>query len=1051
MRLNNLAAASLLLRAGACLESFQDRVSGCVNRHSSGSHPAPSKNVYQTSFDGVTWDQDNWMLSTTELQQGAFESRASVANGYLGINVAGAGPFFELDSDEPGGVINGWPLFSRRQTFATIAGFWDSQPLTEGRNFPWLSQYGGDSAISGVPHWGGLLLDLGNGEILDADVDAETISDFQSTYDFKAGVMTWSYKWTPASRKKTGPIGITYRLFAHKLNVNQAVVDLEIVAPKGAHSLSATVASVLDGYSAVRTDFVGSGRDGDSIYSAVRPVGIADVEAYVYAQISGSHGVDMSRKRLVSSHGSPYVRSNDSSVVETVPVSVSAGQTVRVTKFVGAASSDAFPDPRSTARTAVLDAAKAGFDALLKSHAAEWAEVLPEDSVDSFADPETNKLPQDDILVTDAIMAVVNTFYLLQNTVGKNAIEAACDAPLNVDSISVGGLASDSYAGQVFWDADLFMGPGLFTSHPDAAQRISNYRVKLYDQAKANAQTGFTSSQNETHIPAEAAAYAWMSGRFGNCTATGPCFDYEYHLNGDIGLSFVNQWVVSGDTEYFKETLFPIYDSMATLYASLLKRNGSYWTLTNMTDPDEYANNVDAGGFTMPLIAEMLRNANSFRQQFGLPQNETWNEMAENVLTLRENGVTLEFTTMNNSAVVKQADVIMLTFPLSYTDNYTTENSLNDLDYYALEQSPDGPAMTYAYFSIIANQISPSGCSAYTYAQNAFLPYLRGPWFQLSEQQVDNATINGGTHPAYPFLTGHGGANQVVIFGYLGLRLLPDDILHINPNLPPQVPYVRYRDFFWRGHAISAWSNATHTTLSRAARTTPLDTADARFDTSPITIYVGDADHPTVYKLPPKGSVVVPNRQAGFVATKEGNLVQCKPAISHDDIMPGQFPIAAIDGASSTKWQPASADKLSSMTVSFDKRDVGSLVSGFYFEWAQAPPVNATVVFHDELLSTSGKIPSGKGIVAQLSNIKPSKPFNVTAAQLDIIAMPESNTTEVTLKHPVPATRYASLYIIGNQKLSAADVEAKNGTGATVAEWAILGEEKEGCGPKRLI
>jgi hypothetical protein len=36
---------------------------------------------------------------------------------------------------------------------------------------------------------------------------------------------------------------------------------------------------------------------------------------------------------------------------------------------------------------------------------------------------------------------------------------------------------------------------------------------------------------------------------------------------------------------------------------------------------------------------------------------------------------------MNGSAVVKQADVILNTFPLSYTTNYTTHDSLNDLDY----------------------------------------------------------------------------------------------------------------------------------------------------------------------------------------------------------------------------------------------------------------------------------------------------------------------------------------------------------------------------------
>lgn len=83
----------------------------------------------------------------------------------------------------------------------------------------------------------------------------------------------------------------------------------------------------------------------------------------------------------------------------------------------------------------------------------------------------------------------------------------------------------------------------------------------------------------------------------------------------------------------------------------------------------------------MPLIAQTLTNANKFRQQFGLAENTTWDEMAQNVLVIRENGVTLEFTTMNGSAVVKQADVVLNTYPLDYTANYSTQDSLNDLDY----------------------------------------------------------------------------------------------------------------------------------------------------------------------------------------------------------------------------------------------------------------------------------------------------------------------------------------------------------------------------------
>ena len=86
----------------------------------------------------------------------------------------------------------------------------------------------------------------------------------------------------------------------------------------------------------------------------------------------------------------------------------------------------------------------------------------------------------------------------------------------------------------------------------------------------------------------------------------------------------------------------------------------------------------------MPLIAQTLTYANEFRTQLGMTPNATWTEMADNILIIRENDVTLEYTTMNNSVQVKQADVVLDTFPLDYTRNYTSSDSLNDLDYVSL-------------------------------------------------------------------------------------------------------------------------------------------------------------------------------------------------------------------------------------------------------------------------------------------------------------------------------------------------------------------------------
>ncbi|KAJ5377981.1 Acid trehalase [Penicillium cataractarum] len=1028
----------LQLDSLAVADSPASRVNRCLKAYAGNGASASSKsrNVYQTDFEGVTWDDDNWLLTTTTLEQGRFQTRGSVANGYLGINVASVGPFFEMDDEAMGGdVISGWPLFSRRQSFATISGFWDSQPTTNSSNFGWISQYGSDSVISGVPHWSGLILELDNGTYLDAKVDNSTISNFTSTYDFQAGVLSWSYRWKPEGDH--GTFDIKYRLFANKLYVNQAVVDMEIVASQDSNG---TIANVLEGYSAVRTDFVHSGEDNGAIYSAVRPNGIANVTAYIYANLTATSSVDLSSRKLVDNK--PYVSSNSSSIAQTVPVTFKKGKTVRVTKFVGGASTDAFANPQNVAKAAVSFAAMNGYAKSLRTHVVEWASVMPVDSVDHYAFPN-GSLPEDSYIVDSAVIAVANTYYLLQNTVGKNAMKMSNSTTLNRDSISVGGLTSDSYAGQVFWDADVWMQPGLAASHPESAQRITNYRVDRYGQAQENIKTAYAGSQNQTYFSPDAAIYPWTSGRAGNCTATGPCWDYEYHLNGDIGLSIINEWVASGDNKTFKESFFPIYDSVATLYADLLVKNGSYWTLTNMTDPDEYANHVDAGGFTMPLIAQTLSYANQFRQQFGLAENATWDEMAKNVLVIRENGVTLEFTTMNGSAVVKQADVVLNTYPLDYTTNYTTQDSLNDLDYYANKQSPDGPAMTWAIFSAVANEMSPSGCSAYTYAQYAFKPYARAPFYQMSEQLIDNATTNGGTHPAFPFLTGHGGSNQVVLFGYLGLRLLPDDILHVDPNLPPQIPYLKYRTFYWRGWPISAWSNYTHTTLTRA-NSQPLDTADTRFKNSSITVHAGPESNFTSYKLSTHGKIVIPNRQIGYVNSITGNLVQCQPITSSDTYEPGQFPISANDGATSTKWQPSLASNLSAITISLE-HEAGQLVSGFKFDWAQAPPINATIIFHNKTLSNPAQTyESGSSsdyqVISSLRNITLSNPYQEGVTNLDAIAIPVGNTTNVTLSSPVPVARFASLLIVGNQALDEVDVKAGNGTGATVAEWAIIGQ-----------
>jgi len=427
-----------------------------------------------------------------------------------------------------------------------------------------------------------------------------------------------------------------------------------------------------------------------------------------------------------------------------------------------------------------------------------------------------------------------------------------------------------------------------------------------------------------------------------------------------------------------------------------------------------------------------IETANTLRTRLDLESNSTWATIASKILipVYEEANIILEYAAMNNTVQVKQADVILVDDFLNFPNN----QSLSDLDYYAGKQSNNGPGMTYGVFSVVANEISPSGCSSYTYDIEGSAPYIRGPWFQFSEQLTDNYDTNGGTHPAYPFLTGHGGANRVAVFGYLGLRLMLDS-LNVNPSLPPQIPELTYRTIYWQGWPVKAYSNQSHTTLTRLS--TPLDTANSTFATAAIPITIGVAGesqfgNTTVYQLEPNGTLTLTNRRIGDIKTVPGNVAQCRPATSEEDYLPGQFPFAAVDGAVSTKWQPVAANVSSSVTVELSGPSVP--ITAIQFDWAQAPPTSYEVTFSNSSDS------SNSTTVTSSSDVDISAEYDAATA-FQIVPY-TSNSTNITLESPVYSGRYATLSILGNHANDGTPNE-KNGTGATVAEFVLVAASGE--------
>lgn len=975
--------------------------------------------VYNTSFPGVAWDNDDWVLTTVQPDPGHYESRGNLANGYIGINVASLGPFFEVDVPVGKDNINGWPLFDRRQSFATVAGFYDVQATTNGTNFDWLNQLGGESVISGIPHWSGILLEV-NGNVLDATTNTSQISNYVSSLDMRNGLITWSYTWTVP---ELTAFDVEYTLFLHKLYINHAVTQLKITAHDNA---KINAIDALHGDCAVRSFATEKHYESNSstIWTAVQPDNIPYVAAYTYSTLVGDDSLLQNSRKVVSDPR--YVGTNASGIAQQVTLDLKANQCKTIEKYVGIASSDAFDDPQSVAKEASLQGSSAGFASLQHSHSNEWHTVLTLDAVDNYTDPHTNMLPPDPNILRAQILAVTNPFFLLQQTIGANALTVANhNDKLPVNSIAVSGLSSSSYAGLIFWDVEVWMAPGLSVTFPDVVKQIANYRSEKYPQAQRNIDEKFITSQNMTDFTPEAALYPWTSGRFGNCTGTGPCFDYEYHLNGDIALELENYYLTSGDEQTFRNKYLPIYNSVTAAYSDLLYLNSTSNTymLRNATDPDEYANMIDNPGYTMVLIKTRLQNANAYATRFGLPVNNTWATQASQIAipTSGDANIILEYSSMNGSISVKQADVVLVDDFLDYQNPYT----VSDLDYYAGHQSLNGPGMTFGVFSIVSATSAPTGCSAYTYDLYSSEPYTRAPWFQFSEQLNDDYSANGGTHPAYPFLTGMGGAYRVPVFGYLGLRLRPES-LNINPSLPPQILHLSYRTIFWQGHAVKAVSNNTHTTLSLVpARNLP--TANSAYiNAVPVTV---SFDTQTPLNLTSSGPLTIPNRTPWNYTTVRNNIAQCAPVVSSNTThLPGQYPLAAVDGAISTSWRPSNPNITSTLTVDLlYSPQAGSQpfypITGFTFDWVQNPPASYAVSFSNS--STDAGVP-----VWRDGDVTVSNPYDATT--VDRLVRYGSNTTNVSLGSPVWSGRYAMLSLTGNRNVDG------DGGGASVGEWGIV-------------
>ncbi|KAH0489787.1 hypothetical protein TgHK011_001285 [Trichoderma gracile] len=941
---------------------------------------------------GCSATYDPWLLSTHQFQGNHYQNSPYVANGYFGQRLPAEGVGYWIYRNESTGdyLLNSWPLDQPRATFGTISGFWDVQQNITHPILPDNLKRGGESVISGIPEWTGLTVTTESGETYKPGVDASSVTNFHQSLSVRDGIVQTNVTWSPFSENIT--YQLNYTVLAHRARLNLGIVRLDLSADQDTRL---KITDILDGAGAVRADFHEKWLEPDSttICTSVKPSGIEYLTAYVVSTVkfettseTGPDDLRRASETRRNGRGHPWVSTNSSTISQVWDWGLRRGDALTIYKFVGIASNSSL----AAARDASIRAGSTPWDGLISEHRQQW---------DAIWDDADIVIPGDHDLQRRTRASL---FHILTNLLPE-------DTGLD-NSISVSGLSSDSYAGLIFWDADLWMYPSILSLHPQFAAGINNYRQRLSDQAVKNAQ----------YYNFSGALYPWTSGRFGNCTGTGVCKGYQYHINSDIALAHWQYYQQTNDLGWLAEKGWPVIKRAADMFAAYVVRNastGKYETI-QLGEPDEFAYNINNGAFTNVGIKQLLGNwAPSAAERLHIEVPKNWSHIAENIYIPynEKEKIILEFEGMDGTWITKQASTGLIHYPLQF--QFSEEQARKDVEYYSSVNTADGPAMTWSIYAISEAQLQKKGCAAYTYLQRSSEPYIRKPFYQFSEAQLDsqppgveNPAFIFGLNPAFPFLTGAGGFLQVLTHGLTGMR--PSvNTFYLDPMLPPQLSDgLEVKGMKWQNASFDVLIEMDNTTITRR-RTSSREKKHVTLE------ILGGNTGAKEYRLGEGESIVVPTRRPD-ISYSPRDLALCRSVVSDSEWIAGNYPFAVVDGSKSTAWQPATPDEASLIV------DIGELqeVSKVLLFWGGVPPSQFSLSGGREPDSDFEKL-------TPVQTVEISAPYDAHDAA--IVQIREGNVTAVEFRRPVQL-RFLRLTMAGSY--------TRDGLGATVAEIQIMNE-----------
>jgi len=799
------------------------------------STPARTQSANPATNDSAPADS-TWILSTQQFNN-TFEAEPYVGNGYLGLRIPAAGMGYL------GGLGKvGWPLGTERIASAIAAGVYAK--IADGTFYRDQKE-----AIALIPNWSTLTFGDSSGAYSPATASAANVSQYKQSLDLRTGTVTTSGVWTsPAGNKSQ----FTYQVATDRAQGHRAVVTLELTpmwTGKG------TINASLDGAGARRMDRISGGLD-----AATHTLHLTYKSKGTDIQVSEAATLESSCKLLTSGR--------DSVVPETISersnFDAQPGRTCTFTKFVAVVTGRESKAPETDAVSESQQAAHDGLAAFERENRTAWDAVWRAD-IEIDGDPPLQR----------AIRA--NEYALFASI--------ADHSPL---SLGPSGLSSDGYAGMVFWDADTWMFPALLAQHPGLARVMVDYRSNTLPAAERNAaNNGY-----------KGALYPWTSGMSGDMgdecygavtDASGKVIadpnkscTQQLHLQSDVGLAQWQYYEATGDRKWLAERGWPVLQAVAQFWESKVTPVPGGYAINNVQTPDEYATDTNNDAYTNADASLVLRAAIEAAGVLGESVPPSWSEISAGLIKTMQVDAGKDIYTEHegyNGQKIKQADVVMLTYPLDFS--MSKSMAINDLNYYTPRTDVDGPAMTDAIHSIVAATVDAPGCSAYTYMVRSYQPFMRPPYQQFSEFAPVKLTAT-----AYDFLTGVGGFMQEFLFGFSGYRPLADAV-RLDPNLPPQLAGITLRNMAWQGRTFTMHIGPKETTVTlNSGAPLPVRTP-------------GGAK-----TVQPGGALVMPTRRSDLQPTD--NLARCRP-ISASSSLLGSPAVAAVDGIPATAWVAAEA------------------------------------------------------------------------------------------------------------------------------------------------